>query len=250
MLKKIIFCAAFMAFFPVLSFAHLQRFYVPGLAPTQNVTSLELTPATTVIDESESLSADTLTAKAYYAFSPNYNMGIELPFSRWQSAQDSIKGLGDISLSAQAVQTGNKIDFGFKMETILPTATDDVLGTGKWQISPSFFAVYPVNKSFFAALGYKHYYSLTGEHNRDDINYGRIRLLLTYMDPDLWWLTIDPQYYIDYKNTGKAELFLETELGVMVNQGTSLYIKPGFHLGGNWQSKDWSLNIGFKILYL
>ncbi|MBR2865331.1 MAG: transporter [Elusimicrobiaceae bacterium] len=250
MLKKLFFSLMLAAIFPNIAFAHLQRFYVPGLAPTQNVTSLELTPATTIIDESENLSVDTLTAKAYYAFNPNYNVGVEVPFSRWVSDHDSIKGLGDISLSAQAVQTGNSIDFGFKMETMLPTATDDVLGSGKWQISPSVFAVYPVSKSFFAAVGYKHYYSLTGENNRADINYGRVRFLLSYMHPDLWWITLDPQYYMDYENTGKAELFLESELGVMVNQGTSLYIKPGFHLGGNWQSKDWSLNIGFKILYL
>ena len=250
MLKKILLCAGLLLAFPSFSFAHLQRFYVPGLAPTQNVTSLELTPATTVVDESGNLSVDTVTAKAYYAFNPNYNVGIEIPFSRWVSADDSIKGLGDVSLSAQAVQTGNKIDFGFKMETMLPTATDSVLGTGKWQISPSVFAVYPVNKSFFAAVGYKHYYSLVGENNRADINYGRVRLLLTYMDPDLWWLTLDPQYYIDYENNAKAELFLESELGVMINQGASLYVKPGFHLGGNWQSKDWCLSIGFKILYL
>ncbi len=249
-MKKIIFSLVLAALLPNVASAHLQRFYVPGLAPTQNVTSLELTPATTVIDESANLSVDSITAKAYYAFNPNYNMGIEVPLSRWVSAEDSVKGLGDILLSAQAVQTGNKIDFGFKMETILPTATDKVLGSGKWQISPSVFAVYPVNQSFFAALGYKHYYSLIGEHNRADINYGRLRLLLTYMNPDLWWITFDPQYYIDYENKGKAELFLESEFGIMINQGTSLYIKPGFHVGGNWQSKDWSLNIGFKILYL
>ena len=250
MLKKVLFSAVIVTFFPAFSFAHLQRFYVPGLAPTQNVTSLELAPATTVIDESENLSLDTLTAKAYYAFNANYNMGIEVPFARWVSSADSIKGLGDISLSAQAVQTGNLIDFGFKMETMLPTATDKALGSGKWQVSPSVFAVCPMGKSFFAALGYKHYYSLTGENNRADIHYGRVRLLLTYMDNDLWWITFDPQYYIDYENTSKAELFFESELGVMINQGTSLYLKPGFHLGGNWQSKDWSLNLGFKILYL
>lgn len=250
MLKKLFLGFAVMLCFPVLSWAHLQRFYVPGLAPTQHVTSLELAPSTSVIDESENLSVDTVTAKAYYAVNRNYNMGLEVPLSRWVSADDSIKGLGDISLSAQAVQTGHKLDLGAKLETMLPTATDDVLGTGKWQISPSVFVVYPASKSFFAALAYKHYYSLLGADSRNDINYGRVRLLLTYMDPDLWWITFDPQYYIDYENTGKAELFFESELGVMINQGTSLYIKPGFHLGGNWQSKDWSLNIGFKILYL
>ena len=247
--KKLL-CLVGLMLCPILSFAHLQRFYIPGLAPTNNITSLELTPATTVIDENKSLSVDTVTAKAYFAFSPNYTVGAELPFSRWQSADDSVKGIGDLSLSAQAVQTGRTVDFGVKLETMLPTASDTVLGSGKWQISPSVFAVYPVCKSFFMAVGYKHYYSLAGEHHRDDINYGRVRLLLTYMDSDLWWITFDPQYYMDYKKTGQAELFIESEIGVLVNQGTSLYIKPGWHAGGNWQSKDWSLSIGFKILYL
>ena len=56
--------------------------------------------------------------------------------------------------------------------------------------------------------------------------------------------------YVDYKNSGQAELVWESEIGVMVNAGTALYIKPGAHLGGNWKTRDWTLNMGFKILYL
>ena len=111
----------------------------------------------------------------------------------------SANGLGDVLLSAQAVHSVHYIDWGVKLESFLPTATDDTLGTGKWVISPAMFAVLPVNENFFVAAGYKQYVSVAGDGGRQDLNYGRIRLLFSYMDDDQWWITFDPQYYVDYK---------------------------------------------------
>lgn len=234
----------------VPSSAQLQKFCIPGIAPSRHVTSLELTPATMVINNSGGVSLDTLTAKMYYTFNPDYNIGIEVPLARYESPDKSVNGLGDVLLSAQAVHSVHRIDWGVKMETYLPTAGDELLGSGKLIVSPSVFAVYPFNSHFFIAAGYKQYFSVAGDGGRDDVNYSRFRLLVSYMDENQWWVTFDPQYYVDYKNWGQAELIWESELGMMINPGTAVYLKPGAHLGGNWQTRDWTLGIGFKILYL
>lgn len=231
--------------------AQLQKFCLPGVAPTHNVTSFELTPSTLVTDRgNRDASTDTLTAKLYYAFSPDYNIGAEVPLARYQTDGRSVKGLGDVLLSAQAVHSVHRFDWGVRLETFLPTASNDALGTGKWVMSPSVFAVYPFNPAFFIAAGYKQYFSAAGDGGRDDVNYGRVRMVISYMDQRNWWVTFEPQYYMDYKHTGQAELIWEGEAGVFVNEGTALYIKPGTHVAGNWKTRDWSLNVGFKILYL
>lgn len=250
MYKKYLWLVALWMLCAVPGFAQLQKFCIPGIAPTHHVTSMELSPATIVIDNKGGVSIDTLTAKMYYAFNPDYNVGVEVPFSRYEAPGDSHNGLGDVLLSAQAVQHSEYFDFGVKLDSYLPTANDDSLGTGKWQLAPAVFAVYPVNPNFFVAAGYKQTFSVAGDGSRDHINYGRVRVLFSYMSDAQWWITFDPQYYINYKHAHEAELVWESELGVMVNPGTALYIKPGAHWGGNWRSRDWTLSMGFKILYL
>ena len=248
--RKIFLLAWFLICAVLPAWAQIQKFCIPGVAPSRHVTSLEFAPGMTVVDNNGSVSVNSLTSKLYYAFTPDYNVGIEVPLARFESPDKSANGLGDVLLSAQAVHSVHYIDWGVKLESFLPTATDDTLGTGKWVISPAMFAVLPVNENFFVAAGYKQYVSVAGDGGRQDLNYGRIRLLFSYMDDDQWWITFDPQYYVDYKNSGQAELVWESEIGVMVNAGTALYIKPGAHLGGNWKTRDWTLNMGFKILYL
>ncbi len=234
----------------VPSFAQIQKFCIPGLAPSRNVTSLEFSPAITVVDDDGGVSVNTMTTKMYYAFTPDYNIGIEVPLSRFESPEKSVNGLGDILLSAEAIHSVHYVDWGVKLDTYLPTATDDLLGGSKWIVSPAVFALVPVSTNFFVAAGYKQYFSVAGQGNKEDSNYARWRLLLTYMADAQWWVTFDPQYYVDYKHSGQAELIWESEIGVMVNPGTALYIKPGAHLGGNWKSRDWTFSMGFKILYL
>ena len=230
--------------------AQIQKFCIPGVAPTRNVTSLELSPSTSIIDNKGGVSSSSLTAKMYYAFTPDYNIGIEVPVSRFETPGSSVNGLGDIFLAAEAVHSVHYIDWGVKLETTLPTATDDSLGTGKWVLMPSVFALVPINENFFVSFGYKQYSSVAGDGGRSSVNYARFRSLISYMADAQWWVTFDPQYYMDYEHSGQAELVWESEFGVMVNPGTAMYIKPGAHLGGNWKTRDWTLSMGFKILYL
>lgn len=230
--------------------AQLQKQFFPSVVPTHNVTSLEINPAFNVLDDTGDVSFNAVTLKAYYARTPNCNFGIEVPFVRFETPGDSENGLGDIFLSATGTREYGNVSFGLRMEGYIPTATDDALGLNKWQLLPSAFVVYALPHHFFVAAGYRHYVSVAGQSNRPDINWGRIRMNLGYLSSSTWWVVADPQFYIDYDNDNQHEMILEVELGVMINPGTSLYIKPGGHLGGNWRTKDWGLSIGFKILYL
>lgn len=232
--------------------AQIQRSYHYGVVPTENITTFEVNPSTTVIDDSGGVSSSQLTLKTYRVISERFNWGVEVPLSRYESPDKSVSGLGDTLLSVSWLipEDDRLLGYGFKMEVFVPTATDRLLGAGKLQLSPSAFILFSLPGNLYAAAGYKHYQSVVGDHARDDINYGRLRLNVGYTSPSQWWALVNLYYYMDYECGGRAEFIPELEVGTLVNEGTAFYINGSTHAAGNWNTKDWSLGVGFKLLYL
>ena len=238
--------------FTLPSWGQIQRTCRYGVLPTENITTLEANPSVTVVDDSGGISTSSLTFKTYRVINEDFNFGVEVPLSRYESPEKSVSGLGDTSLNVMWMSPQDRfhINFGTKLETFIPTATDKRLGSGQLQLSPSVFTVWWLENGIYIAAGYKHYVSVAGDHARDDINYGRVRLNVSYVSPAQWWVQTNWYYYQDYRNDGKMEFIPELELGTLVNEGTAFYINGSTHASGNWHSKDWSLGVGFKILYL
>ena len=251
-MKKWILAAVLMGvMFPV--HAQLQRKYHYGVEPTENITSLEINPTFTAIDDSAGVSTSGVTAKMYKVIDPNWNWGVEVPLTRFESPEKSVSGLGDITLAVnwmrpESIQGG--FGYGAHMELVAPSASDKLLGTGKLQAGPSVFALYSWQSGIFTAVGYKHLFSLFGDHARDDISLGRFRYNLSYLSEDKWWVQANLYYYQDFENSGQMEFVPELEIGTLINDGTAMYVNSGTHAAGNMHSKDWNVSIGFRILYL
>ena len=230
----------------------LQHIRPYGVLPTENITTIEVNPSLTTLEDSEGISTSQLTFKTYRVINESYNWGVEVPMSRYESSQKSVNGLGDTSLNATwMIPVGkNRLSYGSKLEFFIPTATDKLLGSGKLQVSPSVFAVWRLDNGMYVSGGYKHYVSVLGDGAREDINCGRFRINISYLSPYKWWIQTNWYYYQDYQHDGKMEFIPELELGTLVNEGTAFYINGSTHAGGNWHSKDWSLGVGFKVLYL
>ena len=252
-MRKIYLAVLFGLWVAVPLHAQLQRTYQYGVIPTQNVTSLEVQPVLNVLDSSAHTSSTQTTFKAYHTLSESWNIGTEIPLVRYESPTRSVAGLGDVML-ALAYMHPESLSGGFgwgaRMEVFTPTATDAHLGSEKLQLSPSAFVLWAFSPNLFTAVGYKHYWGEWGAHHRSDIDTGRLRLNMAYLSDTKWWALTNLYYYIDYKNSGYAEFIPEFEIGTLINDGTSIYANYSFHGGGNWQSKDWSASVGFKILYL
>ena len=248
-LKKAIWLAVLCSVAP---FAHAQIQEIRDVLPNDRVTSLELSPSLDVIDSSGSTSLSKMTMKGYYKFAPNMTLGLELPLARFESPDKSKNGLGDmtLSLSLGRYNEGQVCSYGAVLESILPTATGDELGSGKVQLNPAVYGVYMPTPNWFAALAYKQSWSVAGDGGRDNINNGRIRFVLAYLSDTNWWVMIDPRYYIDYDNPGQAKFQPEAEIGTMINAGTAVYLRGGGKMGGNMPGPDWTISAGFKVLYL
>jgi hypothetical protein len=107
-------------------------------------------------------------------------------------------GAGVVRLSAQGrprrslVKSGEFI-WGAGPSITVPTATDDVLGSGKSSAGPS-VVVLKIQKSFFGGMLVRHLWSFTGESDRQDVNQTLIQPFLNYNIADGWYLMTSPIY--------------------------------------------------------
>lgn len=218
-----------------------------GVKPTENITTFEVNPSLTAVDDKGSESVSSVSFKTYRVINPQFNWGVEVPFSRYESPEESKNGLGDVLLSATAFHPDNQtIGIGAKLETVLPTASSRLLGSGKVVVSPSVFTVIELPNQFYVAAEYKHYLSIGG---RTSVNYMRPRLTLGYTSVRQWYALTNLYYYVDLKNSRTA-FVPEVEVGTLINDGTMFYLNMAKQEAGGWKQKDWSVSIGFKLLYL
>lgn len=253
MLMKRTLACALLALAAWPAYAQLQEgVYVHGVIPTENVTSLELRPRFKAKDDSKNETVATLEFKPTFKLNDHWKFGAEIPLSRYSEEGFSEKGLGDIMTSfIYTDYSPEKIfSYGVGAEIVWPTASHDSLGDGKVVAEPEVFLVWQLAPWFFVETEYRHIFSIAGDGGRDDINESRYRMIFGFMFPDEWYFEFDPRYTVDYENPGEAELIGEFELGTMVNVGSSVYLRGGWHLAGNKYSQDWEIMLGFKILYL
>ena len=229
-----------------------ENLQVLDILPTENITSLEFKPRFKAKNDAQNDMSATLEIKPSFKLNKHWKFGAEIPVARVGNDEHSAKGLGDIMVSSSYVDySPNKIfSYGLAMELTTPTATDHSLGDGKWVAEPEIFTVWKLSPNFIVEAEYRHIFSFAGSSRREDINESRYRMIFGIVGPDGWWFEFDPRYTVDYKNPGEAELIGEFELGTMINVGSSMYVRGGWHLGGNKYSYDWEFMLGFKILYL
>lgn len=78
-------------------------------------------------------------------------------------------GLGDLTLMDIFLMPGKHVSFGAGPLVVLPTATDDLLGAGKWQIGAAGIAVAPQSWGLLGALA-TYQTSFAGPSNREDVS--------------------------------------------------------------------------------
>ncbi len=122
-------------------------------------------------------------------------------------------GLGDTSESlwfSPVKPTDKGLIWGVGPVILIPTATDDLLGGGKWGIGPTFVALRQNGPWTIGALG-NHIWSVAGSDNRSNISSTFIQPFITYNTP--------------------------TAVSYALNTETSY----------DWESKQWSIPVNFMV---
>lgn len=110
-------------------------------------------------------------------------------------------GLGDITqslfFSPKEPGPGGLI-WGVGPVFLLPTATDELLGAGKWGAGPTIVALKQDGHLTYGVLA-NHIWSFAGEDDRPDIRSTFLQPFLSYTTPDAWTFTLNTESTYDWK---------------------------------------------------
>ena len=108
------------------------------------------------------------------------------------TGQGSAFGLGDINPQFYFTPVSKgKVTWGVGPTFVLPTATDDVLGQGKWSAGPAAVVVVSTGPVVFGAVG-NNVWSFAGDSDRESVNQLLVQPFLNYNLPKGWYLVSAP----------------------------------------------------------
>jgi hypothetical protein len=110
---------------------------------------------------------------------------------------DSI-GMGDINFTGFFSPKDNSgFIWGLGPVLSLPTATDDIYGSGKWGAGPSFVGLW-INGPWVAGGLVNNIWSVAGDDNRDNVNALLVQPFVNYNFSDGWYATFAPILTADW----------------------------------------------------
>jgi hypothetical protein len=125
---------------------------------------------------------------------------------------DSQFGFGDTtqSLFFSPSNSVGGITWGAGPVLLVPTATDDLLGSGKWGVGPTAVGLWQGSGWTIGALA-NHIWSIAGESDRGDVSSTFLQPFIAYTTADAWTFTLNLE---------------------------SIY---------NWETEEWSVPVNFQV---
>ena len=128
-------------------------------------------------------------------------------------------GLGDsyyvgLFSPKEPIKVGDgKVVWGIGFDALVPTATEDVLGTGKWAAGPSALGVYLGEKWKYGAL-LQQYFDVGGSDKRDDVNITNLQYLYYYSLSDTMSVGAAPNIIINWEADGTDRFTVPIGMGI------------------------------------
>jgi len=108
---------------------------------------------------------------------------------------------------------GGKGVWGLGFDLGLPTATEDVLGTGKWTAGPSALFAYLGPKWKLGGL-LQQYWDYAGSDKRDDVNMTNLQYLVYYSLNDTTSIGAAPNIIADWEQSGGDRFTVPVGIGI------------------------------------
>jgi len=131
-------------------------------------------------------------------------------------------GFGDMYYNALfspnkpiSLDNGAKVLWGAGFDVGLPTATEDLLGTGKWTAGPSALGLYMGEKWKVGAL-FQQYFDFAGDNSRDDVNITNVQTLYYYSLDDTTSIGAGPNIIANWEQD--VDNTFTVPLGVGINK--------------------------------
>jgi hypothetical protein len=169
----------------------------------------------------------------------------------WPESKD---GLSDISLIAFLTpsRSGNFV-WGMGPAFLLPTATDDLLGTGKWSAGPAAAGIY-MNGPWVVGAIAQNLWSFAGDDDRSDVDAMTLRPIVNYNLPHGWYLTSSPSIAANWEADADERWLVPVGGGVgkvysIGRQRMSTTIESYYHAVSPSIGPEWQLRVQHSFLY-
>lgn len=167
---------------------------------------------------------------------------------------DSKSGLGDINFTAFfSPSDPGKLIWGIGPILVLPTASDDVLGSKKWSAGPA-LVMLTMPGSWVIGVLVNNVWSFAGDSERADVNMMLIQYFLNYNLPGGWYFSSAPINTANWKaEEGQKWLVpLGGGFGKVFKLG-SMPMNAGFQAFSNVvkpdNGPDWSTRLQIQFLF-
>jgi len=185
-------------------------------------------------------------------FRPQQNLNLDDPGGD-PTAGVNISGMGDLDFRFLAAPyVTNKWGIAAGLEAYFPTATNDLLGTGKYALRPQvflgFFGLFGKNSIF--APGYLYVFDVGGDDDRAPIRQHQFDIYFVWLLAQMrHWLIVNPQINLDQENDVNIYL-VDVEFGYSIPQlpGASIHVRPGAGIGGD-RPFDWTFEFGIRFIW-
>jgi hypothetical protein len=133
------------------------------------------------------------------------------PFARTSGFGDMVYvGLASPKKAIKIQSTGGAVIWGGGATTMFPTASDEVLGTGKFSLGPAGVIAY-LGPKWSLGIFAQHWWSAGGDSKRHDISLTNIQYFIYYAPPwdpkAQWRIGVSPNISIDWKAEGDRTSF-------------------------------------------
>lgn len=195
-----------------------------GVDPSDIVTKVDLLFKRD--DLSGDVSITSWTLKYDLSLDSRWGVSAEIPYAEFRDGRRAVRGMSESKFKVRYVANQGRLSWVAGGEAVAPTARDPRLGSGTWQLNPSFGAVWSVSPTVFLFGGLQHLKSLHEDHGRDAVRQNQVRGLVARVSPAGWWLLGDAKYTRDLVARTDG-LDLEVEYGRMFGASQAFSLRLG-----------------------
>jgi hypothetical protein len=122
-------------------------------------------------------------------------------------------GLGDSTLTTLLSPNSPNWQFGLGPTLVLPTATTQQTGKGKWQAGPAAVFGY-LSESFLLALYPQQWWSFAGQSDRSATSKLQLQYFASYFVGDGWSVGMSPNIHVNWEASSGQKLTFPVGLGL------------------------------------
>lgn len=166
--------------------------------------------------------------------------------------KDETFGLGDLNYSVYAspAKAGDLI-WGIGPSVTFPTATDDILGAGKWSMGPTAVLLQTPDTGARGVL-VRQLWDIGGDSARSQVNQSLIQPFVNYKLNDGWYINFDPIITANWNADEKWTVPLGLGLGKLTtigNQPVNFRLRGYYNVVKPTGAPEWSLHFAMQFLF-